>query len=161
MLRDLGITFGQGYFLGHPDRQPLAYLGSDAQRILDERQVAVFPEISRASAGGHLRSLSLVLAPTVTFETINDELAKVFMGTPNLHAIAVTAGERPVAIINRARFMTEALGEGGTGVLHAIKAALDPTGVLNPGKLGLPNPFGPVPFPAAVGEAKTEAGVQP
>jgi EAL domain-containing protein (putative c-di-GMP-specific phosphodiesterase class I) len=26
VLRDLGITYGQGYFLGHPDRQPAHYL---------------------------------------------------------------------------------------------------------------------------------------
>ena len=51
--------------------------------------------------------------------------------------------------INRARFMADALGEGGTQVLHAIKAALDPAGVLNPGKLGMPNPFGTAPFPGA------------
>ena len=49
--------------------------------------------------------------------------------------------------LNRARFVAEALGDGGFGTLSALKHALDPTGILNPGKLGLPSPFGAVPFP--------------
>ena len=48
--------------------------------------------------------------------------------------------------LNRARFMAEAMGPSFT-VLERLKAALDPAGILNPGKLGLSSPFGEVGWP--------------
>ncbi len=48
--------------------------------------------------------------------------------------------------LNRARFLGPALGPAA-GVLADLKRALDPRGILNPGKLGMPSPFGEVPWP--------------
>ncbi|HZX56854.1 MAG TPA: FAD-binding oxidoreductase [Ilumatobacteraceae bacterium] len=48
--------------------------------------------------------------------------------------------------INRHRFMAESMG-ASLGVLQSVKDALDPLGILNPGKLGLTSPFGTVAWP--------------
>ena len=47
--------------------------------------------------------------------------------------------------LNRSRFLPRALGSG-FDVLAGLKETFDPVGILNPGKLGLPSPFGPSPW---------------
>jgi len=47
--------------------------------------------------------------------------------------------------LNRSRFLPRALGSGFE-VLVGLKDSFDPVGILNPGKLGLPSPFGPSPW---------------
>ncbi len=107
VLRDLGIAYGQGYFLGHPNTAAVQYVGIDAQRILAEREIVVFPQRGRVTPNGQLRNLALIQAPTVTAATSNDDLAVSFAQWPDLHAVAVLSQGKPVALVNRARFMNE------------------------------------------------------
>ena len=107
VLRDLGITYGQGYFLGRPGRLPRGRLEKQALTVIRDRAVAVFPELRRAPSAGSLSRVAVIKAPTANLSTTNDELALEFFKHPKLHAMAVVEASRPVAIINRALFMNE------------------------------------------------------
>jgi len=105
VLRDLGIAYGQGYFLGRPSTVVLPCIRRDAVDVLQDPRVAVMPEQRHVSRLGHLRHLSLIHAPCVSQATSNDEVAAILMARPELHAIAVVDNSCPVAIINRQHFM--------------------------------------------------------
>ena len=49
--------------------------------------------------------------------------------------------------INRARFMGEALGDRRSACCRPSSRRSTRGGILNPGKLGLPSPFGAAPWP--------------
>ncbi len=107
VLRDLGIEYGQGYFLGRPAVLPREQIDIAARQVMQDKRVAVFPELRRASSAGSLSRLAVVAAPTVRPCSTNDELAHVFLTHEKLNSIAVVEGTRPIGIINRTRFMNE------------------------------------------------------
>jgi diguanylate cyclase (GGDEF)-like protein len=107
VLRDLGIPFGQGYFLGRPEPLPREEALTQALEVIRDRRVAVLPQNGRAVQAGFLRGVSVTVAPTLRMHSSNDDAAAVFHARPELHAIAVVDGQRPVAIISRSGFLNE------------------------------------------------------
>ncbi len=107
VLRDMGIAYGQGYFLGRPDPVPSAGLAAPARLALADQRVAILPERSRAGRSGSFRQMTVLNAPTVSAGHRNDEVAALFHRHPEMHAVAVLEGVRPVGIINRTGFFSE------------------------------------------------------
>ncbi len=105
VIRDLGVAYGQGYFLGRPDAAVQSEALHEAGRVLQDTRVAVMPEQRYVARSGQLRHLSLIHAPAVAPSASNDEVAGIFQAHPELHALAVVDDERPLAIINRQQFM--------------------------------------------------------
>lgn len=105
VLRDLGITYGQGYLIGRPSTEVFPAILVQAVEVLQDSRVAVMPEQRQISRLGHLRNLTLIHAPCASLATTNNEVAAIFHGLPELHAVAIVVDERPVAIINRQQFM--------------------------------------------------------
>jgi diguanylate cyclase (GGDEF)-like protein len=105
LVRDLGIGYGQGWALGRPAPTPMSALPQSARAVLTSRDIAVFPELKRASNGGFTASRLLIAAPTVGPLTTHDAVYDLLRERDALHAVAVLDQDKPVALINRSNFI--------------------------------------------------------
>ena len=106
-LQELRVPFGQGYLLGRPQAAPREALEADVQETLQRESIALLPPRLPGRAGSQnvLRRLQVLQAPPVGLTTTNNELAAIFQRRTELHAVAVVAEGRPVAVVNRQHFM--------------------------------------------------------
>ena len=107
VLRDLGIPYGQGYFLGRPESQARTEVLQPALQVMRDTRVAVLPQSGRGLQTGYLRGVAVLIAPTLHADSSTEEAASLFHAKPELHALAVLDGQRPIALISRAAFMNE------------------------------------------------------
>ncbi len=105
VVRDLGIALAQGFYLGSPEAQPVRAMSLAASELLRSTRIAVFPESGKMHLRQHCAGALLIGAPSVTPNTLNQDLIEIFMKNERLHAIAVVADGMPIGIVNRREFM--------------------------------------------------------
>lgn len=110
VIRDLGITFGQGYFLGRPDRQPRESLEPGPAKVLANKRVAVLPTLREAASPSRLRELGVLQAEPITPSTTNDQLVAIFQRHPDWPAVAVVDDGTPIGLIERHQFLDRYAG---------------------------------------------------
>jgi len=102
-VRDLGVRYAQGWFLGRPQVDPLLDVSGEVKEMLARRA----PQ--RVGATRNTSSTVAALrvdAPAVSHgRHTNDDVHRLFAEHKSLHAVAVVDdGNRPVGIINRRDF---------------------------------------------------------
>lgn len=105
LLRDLGLTFGQGFFLARPRAEPCTAVQPDAVAVMVNRRVAVYPEARQSARANIFDRLNIMQAPTIGVNTQNDQVAALFLRHPHLHSLPLVEGDRPIGIINRVNFL--------------------------------------------------------
>jgi EAL domain-containing protein (putative c-di-GMP-specific phosphodiesterase class I)/GGDEF domain-containing protein len=105
VLRDLGCRYAQGYLLGRPAARPAATLPDEVGSLLASGKIAVLPNALPGPHPDHTVARLIVEAPTVSVETCNDDVRRVFARWPELHAVAVVEGDYPVGLIDRRSFL--------------------------------------------------------
>ena len=105
VLRDLGISYAQGYFLGRPQPLPKSRLGAEAAQVLDDNRVAVMPAMRVASSPRRLSQVPIVAVEPVAAGASNDVVAALFRSNPGWHAVALVEADRPIALLGRQQFL--------------------------------------------------------
>lgn len=105
MLRDLGVSYGQGWSLGKPSPQPVEVPLAQACEVLSSRDIAVFPELKRASNTGFTAARLLISEPPIRSDTTHDEVYALLRERASLHGVAVVDNGKPIALIARAPFI--------------------------------------------------------
>lgn len=100
ILKDLEVTFSQGYLLGHPKSQPIQDLQSHIKQILCTNLVSVFPNPTGLQNQGSIGRL-LMNVPCISREATNDEVYVMFESNSKLYSIPVIENDIPVGLISR------------------------------------------------------------
>jgi diguanylate cyclase (GGDEF)-like protein len=106
VVRDLGIEFGQGFFLGRPQSDPIHELPPAAADVLSSAEIAVLPQIRRAATSEFTVERLVDRLPPMATDTTVDAIATVFGRNESLRAIALVDDEgTPAGLLNRQSFV--------------------------------------------------------
>jgi len=94
LVRELGIGFGQGYYLGRPNALPALALTTEVEDLLTRQ--------SPCGTDDALTATKLArAAPWVSPTTSNERIYVMFAADPELQAVPVVDQGRPIGLISR------------------------------------------------------------
>jgi EAL domain-containing protein (putative c-di-GMP-specific phosphodiesterase class I)/GGDEF domain-containing protein len=110
VVRDMGISYVQGFYFGRPDAKPPRFIADEARQSMRTDSIGVFPETPHTLSGASpLRGMAsekmLVHAPALPHHATNNNVLEFFNRFTDLHAVAVVQNDKPIGLISRRRFM--------------------------------------------------------
>lgn len=99
-IRDLGITYGQGYLISLPASQPRSQPCAAIANLLARQRLLVFPSHKSSGAGLTVQTLARPVPP-VSPQTPNSVVYQRFEADPELLAIPVVEQHTPLGLISR------------------------------------------------------------
>ncbi|MDO8412372.1 MAG: GGDEF domain-containing protein [Gallionellaceae bacterium] len=105
IIRDIGIIFGQGYFIARSTAAPLLFISADASRVINSSAIVVYPDNNLLTSRNITAQKLLSPVEPVLPSTPNSRVFSRFMQDTGLHALPVVEQGLPVGLINRYRFI--------------------------------------------------------
>lgn len=105
IVRDLGISLGQGFFISRPSARPPVLVADVVLDILIAKNVSVYPVMTRRPLRVVTAEKLLIPAPPITPDTSNEQVCNMFEADKGLLLIPVVREDgRPLGLISRYRF---------------------------------------------------------
>lgn len=101
IVKDLGITYGQGYFIARPHPRPSTTLDHAVRQAIEFDGISVYPEPSLI-AGNSVTAHKLLISIEPVFpDTDNEAVYMRLAADAELHALPVVKDGSPIGLINR------------------------------------------------------------
>ncbi len=124
VVKDIGIAYGQGYFIARPSAIPASEAPLETNRVINSPNIAVFPKAEvnqRARRAAH--TLLSYIEPA-TPATLNEEIFDRFTHSASLRIIPVVKNGKPIGLINRYQFI-DRFAKPFQRELHGNKACVE------------------------------------
>ncbi len=105
VVKDLGIAYGQGYFIARPSPTPPLIASSETGSIISSSHIAVYPVNEMNQASKVTAGKLLTYVEPVHPETLNEQILEKFSANPSLRIIPVVKNGIPLGLINRYQFL--------------------------------------------------------
>lgn len=101
IIKDLGIMYGQGYFIARPHAQPSLTPDHAVRQTIAYDGISVYPEPSLVASSKVTAHKLLIQVEPVSPEMDNEAVYMRFDADPELHALPVVRDGSPIGLINR------------------------------------------------------------